>query len=528
MSALDENITHVTFTIPSGQPINRFMRFVRAPIRDDEKLPPLFPLRPATRPLRLGIDTTTLPDPPDGYLATFFGRDEIIFELLVPAGVDVPDGWKATFHEPLVHEIGFTTVDKAGKHLDTRFFWTKTESERMSSSTRAHLFDIFQQLDAQTAPADAEPISLEDRHHAAAYAAAAAELGIDLIVTGASTASRSDVADNDVVASVTPDDAVAVIGHYLRMTHNPRVEVQRGRLVGGGTWERTESTSTIGNFYDWGVTAEMSYFDVCPDLAAGLGDAETVSALRSIRARLARAARALDEMLAALSNRHDRRHGADVVEAVAEAFDRELLYLAAAFDIFGRRFLLLIDPSRDASRFRFSLDGRGYVDDHLVREYDDAVLGDVRRLHVYAGVCKVLRNHIHDGILPVDQHPGRQYGNSMNVALNLDAMPELLPDANNGMAQEHYDALGVWHADAAEVFGTPMMVADLATVGHTLMGAGLALIEAFTKLILLNKPLAATSPRPLLGCVQALPGETGLPHPERALFYSALFGWHPA
>jgi hypothetical protein len=526
MSALNESISAMTVTIPTGQPNNRFMRFVRAPIRDDEKLPPLFALRPATRPLRLGIDTTTLPAPPGGYLSTYFGRDEIMFELLVPAGVDVPDGWKAAIHGSLVHEIGFTTVDKAGKELDTRFFWTKTESERVSSSTRSHFFDIFQQLDAQTAPAGAEPISLADRHHAAAYAAAAAELGIDLIVTGASTASRSDVADNDVVASVTPGDAVAVIGHYLRMTHNPIVEVQRGRLVGGGTWEQTESTSTIANFYNWGVTSEMAYFDVFPELALRQGDFDTVSALRSVRVRLARAARALDEMLAALSNRHDRRRGADVVEAAAEAFDRELLYLAAAFDIYGRRFPLLIDPSRDASRFRFSLDGRGYVNDHLVREYDAAMLGDVTRLHVFAGVCKVLRNHIRDGILPVDQHPGRQYGNSMNVALNLDAMPELLPGANNGMDQEHYDALGVWHADAAEVFGSPVMVADLATAGHTLMGAGLALIEAFSKLILRNRPLTATNHSPLLGCVQAQPGETEPPPPERALFHSALFGWH--
>jgi hypothetical protein len=74
--------------------------------------------------------------------------------------------------------------------------------------------------------------------------------------------------------------------------------------------------------------------------------------------------------------------------------------------------------------------------------YDAAVLTDVTRLHGYTGVCKALRNHIHDGILPVDQHPARSYGNSVSVALNLDAMPELAPGANNGMAQDHFDALG--------------------------------------------------------------------------------------
>jgi hypothetical protein len=145
---------------------------------------------------------------------------------------------------------------------------------------------------------------------------------------------------------------------------------------------------------------------------------------------------------------------------------------------------------------------------------------------VYAGVCKVLRNHIHDGILPVDQHPGRSCGNLVNIALNLDVMPELSPGANNGMDQAHFDALGVWRADPAEVFGTPKVVADLATAGFTLMSAGLALIEAFTKLILRNKPQSATAPSPLLGCVQAKPEETEPPPPERAVFHQALFGWH--
>lgn len=353
-------------------------------------------------------------------------------------------------------------------------------------------------------------------------------MGIDAIVTNAPTAGRSDVADNDVVASVTPDDAVPLIGHYLRMTANPIVDVQRGALVGGGSWEKTESTATIANFYDWGVVSAMPYFECFPVIASRQGDMETVNALKSIRVRLAHAARALDHMLAALSNPVTGRQGPDVIETAAEAFDRELLYLAAAFDIYGRRYPLLIDPTRDPSKFRQSLDARGYLTDHVNKEYDASVLTDVARLHVYAGVCKVLRNHIHDGILPVDQHPGRSYGNSVNVALNLDAMPELAPGANNGMEQEHFDALGVWRADPAEVFGTPVIVADLATAGFALIGAGLALVEAFTKLILRNKPQSASAPSPLLGCVQAKPGETEPPPPERAVFHQALFGWRCA
>lgn len=187
-----------------------------------------------------------------------------------------------------------------------------------------------------------------------------------------------------------------------------------------------------------------------------------------------------------------------------------------------------MDPTRDPSKFRLSLDARGYLTDHVNREYDASALADVARLHVYTGVCKVLRNHIHDGILPVDQHPGRSYGNSASVALNLDAMPELAPGANNGLAQEHFDSLGVWNADPSEVFGSPVMVADLATAGFTLMRTGLALVEEFTKLILRNKPRAATASSPLLGCLPAPPGWTEPPPPERAAFHKALFGWHPS
>jgi hypothetical protein len=42
-----------------------------------------------------------------------------------------------------------------------------------------------------------------------------------------------------------------------------------------------------------------------------------------------------------------------VIKVVAEAFDRELLYLAAAFDIYGRRFPLLIDSTRIRLGFGF-------------------------------------------------------------------------------------------------------------------------------------------------------------------------------
>lgn len=519
----------MAITIPTGQPNQRFMRYVRPPVKDDERHPPLYPLRPATRPLRLGVDVATIPAPPEGTFSTFLGRDEIDVQLMVPSGTAVPEAWANALRDPLVRQISFTSVEGAARELDTVQFSVTTESERERSWSRAHFFPVYQQLDEQVMPSDSDPLTLPQRNRAAAYAAAAAAVGIDAIVTAAPTVGRSDVADNDIVTSVTPEDAAALIGHYLRLTSNPVVQVLRGDLLGGGTWEQTESTATIENFYNWGVGANMPYFECFADIILPRsGDLDTLVALKSIRVRLARATRALDHLLATLSNPVSGKRRADVVETAAEAFDRQLLYLAAAFDIYGRRYLLLIDSTRDPKKFRFSLDAGGYVTEHLVKEYGADVLADVERLHVYAGVCKELRNHIHDGILPVDQHPGRGYGSSTSVALNIGVMPKLLPGAGNKMTQHHFDRLGVWQADSAEIFGAPSTVADLATAAVTLMSAGTELIEAFSKLILRNKPQSATAPSPLLGCVQAQPGEPEPAPHERELFYRALFAWPPA
>lgn len=520
-----EIIRIVTIRLPDGQPNHRFMRYVRPPIKDDEDHPPLYPLQPATRPLRLGIDVATVAAPPTGIFSTFLGREELDIQLLVSKGAEVPEAWGRALRDPAVRQIDFTTVEEAARDGDAVAVWVTTELEREHSDQSAHFFPINQQLDEQLATPGAEPITLEDRNRAAAYSAAAAAVGIDAILTAAPTVGRCDVGDNDIVVTVIPDDAVALIGHHLRVTNNPVVQVRQGGLAGGGSWKRTESTATIENFYDWGVGARMPYFDGLQIMAPRMGGADLAAAINSIRVRLCRATRALDQLLAVLSNPVSGRRSADVVESAAEAFDRQLLYLAAAFDIYGRRFLLLIDSARDPKKFRLSLDAGSYITDHLVREYPADALVEVERLHAYAGVCKVLRNHIHDGILPVDQHPGRSYGSTKNIALNLDAMPELLPDATPKLTQDHYDSLGVWRADPVEVFGARTTVADLATAAVTLMSAGTGLIEAFTKLILRNKPAAASAPHSILGCVQAQPGEAEpQPHP-RELFYRSLFAW---
>jgi hypothetical protein len=341
------------------------------------------------------------------------------------------------------------------------------------------------------------------------------------------TAGRSDVADNDIVISVNPDAAVPLIGHYLRITSNPIASVAKRRLVGGGTWETTESTETIVNLYDWGTISGLPYFDAASTFAAAAkGNPEDAEALKSVRIRLSRAARALDQLLATLSNPVKGKRKDDVAEAAAEAFDRELLYLSAVFDIYGRTYQAMINPSTNRKKARSSLDSRDFINNEVRTQYGESLMADVARLRVYAWLYKQLKNHIHDGILAVDTHPGREYGSATVVALNLGRISRLAPGADNEMTQSHYDALGVWRTETRWPSTATFMVADLATTGFTLMKSALEYVEAFTKLIIRNRPSSAVSPSGFLGCVQAHAGEVEPRPPERAVFYQALFGFH--
>jgi hypothetical protein len=73
-------------TIPSGQPAWRFMRYIR-PSDERARLEPIYPLRPATRTIKLGIDVETVPEPSDGLLSGFLAREELIeVHLMVPKG----------------------------------------------------------------------------------------------------------------------------------------------------------------------------------------------------------------------------------------------------------------------------------------------------------------------------------------------------------------------------------------------------------------------------------------------------------
>jgi hypothetical protein len=85
---------------------------------------------------------------------------------------------------------------------------------------------------------------------------------------------------------------------------------------------------------------------------------------------------------------------------------------------------------------------------------------------------------------------------------------------------------GVWRAESSNLFVRPFLVGDVATMSVTLMTKSLEYVDAVSRLILCNKPHAASQAHPLLGLTPEDPGwNVPEPHHEEA-FHRAMFGWH--
>lgn len=454
-------------------------------------------------------------------------RDDVEPFLLVQHDDADPEQWMHALGTTTIHRIGYNSIVEAHRMLDSvQVGVTTIEGGVFRRAGRAHFFDVYAQLDsANLAQATGDDdLNQEDRYRAAAFACTAAHLGIDVIVTNAPTVSRADVADNDILASVTPEELLPIFGHYLRCSGNHNIRITTGGLAGGGEWTRTHSTGSIFELYAAGIDSGMVHFE-CLNLVAILQkDARLADGLKSIRTRLGRAARALDALLAALTNTGGTGvTGMDVTEAAAEAFDRELLYLCSAFDGYGRLFASLINTTIDPTKARDTLTSRTFLEKTL-NHYPTADAAGVAAGQKFAHICATLRHHIHASILPAGHYLSRTYGGAKTVALELTGLDYFDPATTN-LDQDQIDRLGTWWADSTDVFGQPVYVADLATIATTLMVTALEYIDAFSRLILCNKPIDAPNPHTMLGCAP----DTGSPLPtpgESELYHRNLFGWH--
>lgn len=501
--------------IPPDAPQSKFVRYARAVSSD---YAPLFPKTPATRPMVVGVDLHTLGSDPSAYeqLVGLLRREELTPKLLQYADddTDLGQAWMQATDEVDLHVINFTGLDSAARFMDALEFTVSTiRGQQRRGWRKCHTFDVYSVIDASQS--HTSDLSLDDRIRAAVLAAAGYGLGTDVIVTQAPTVGRADVGDNDIVTTVRPDDLHPVFGHYLRMTGNR--DIDKHTFAGG---EMTTHTPSIAAFYDAGIDSHIPFLQILHIVAASLGKLEAVAEIDSLRTRLRRAARALDEVIAAL-NRSNGREGTpsrDTVEVVSEAFDRELLYLTAVFDGYGRAFLRWLDPTA-GKQLRKSLHSAKTLDDYVEPNYPGAPqMPRIRRLQRFAYTIAELRNRIHDAVLPTGAFANRQYGSAQAIAIDID-------EAQIELTQELVDRLGVWRATQnTAFFPQTTTVADIATTAVELFLASLEYLNLFSQLIICTKPESAPRADDLLGKVTDNGAPPPQPHPYE-LLYRRLFNW---
>lgn len=233
------------------------------------------PLQPATRQIRVLVDTGTLEQSSVEALVALLTRSEIESCLVVQNDDDSPSDWMNALGIDRWYRFHFTTVDEAPRRGDSSVVGVEgfVGVDQVLGAT-GHFFGVYSQLDHHRGEVAAghDELSIADRHRAAALASAAGTLGADVIVTGARTAGRHDVADNDIAISLSPDQFTRLFGHYLRITGNRDLEVSFGQLVGGGSYRRTHSARSVTDMYEAGIDASAPHLTAIRVMALGAGD----------------------------------------------------------------------------------------------------------------------------------------------------------------------------------------------------------------------------------------------------------------
>lgn len=448
--------------------------------------------------------------------------------LLVQNDEPTPERWMQVLGTSQWYQFTFTSVADAPRLMDSSTVGVSGfEDGTRTLSTRGHFFSVYAMLDeaARAAYNDDAGITLDDRHRAAALASASGAIGADVIVTAAPTVGRDDVADNDLVASVTPAQLIPLFGHYLRMTGNHVLTTSKGRIVGGGTYVQTMNATSVADLYLAGINASVPHLHAIQCMATMGGDRNLVQSAEAIALRLSRAAKAVDDLLAVLSNDTSTdMQRADTSEFAAEALDRELLYLCAAMDRYARVTRTLFDTTLDPDNQRCSLTSTDELRS-VIGKFDATDTTQLELLGSYAWVIGKLRNRIHSIPLDTKHQLSRSYGSSTTVAITLGGISELDP-ATTPLTQDQLDTLGVWNAQSSNPFYPRAYAADIATLATTFFKETLRYVDSFSHFILRNKPLATitTTKHPVLGCWADDPRPMPTSEPNEVL-YREMLGW---
>lgn len=478
--------------------------------------------------MRVAVDVQALPEPTPELLRVLARDEEVEPLLLVQNNEPEPQSWMQVLECLRWYRLTFTTAADAPKFMDSSIVGVSGyEDGDEWLTTRGHFFSVYAMLDeaARASYSDDSGITLSDRHRAAALACASEAIGADVIVTAAPTAGRHEVADNDLVVSVTPSQLVPLFGHYLRMTGNPVLTVTKGPLVGGGEYVQTCKATSVADLYQAGIDASVPHLTSIRLMAVAGLDFNLVQSMSAIALRLSRAARAVDHLLAALSNATSNdTQRSDMSENAGEAFDRMLLYLCAAMDRYARVTRTLFDMNLDPDNQRGSLTSTEELRS-VIAKFEPTDTAQLESLGSYAWVIGQLRNRIH--ALPLDtQHRlSRSYGSSTTVAITLNGLAEFDPIATP-LNQGQLDRLGVWNAQSSNPLHPRSYAADIATLATTLFNETLCYLEEFSHFIIRNKLLATitTQKHPVLGCWAVDPRLMPGPLPSE-LIYREMLGW---
>jgi hypothetical protein len=296
-------------------------------------------------------------------------------------------------------------------------------------------------------------------------------------------------------------------------------------LLGEGSFVQTLNAISVADLYLAGINASVRHLYAIQQMATLGRDHNLVRSMEAIALRLSRAARAVDHLLAVLSNGTSTKTlRSDTSETAAEAFDRMLLYLCAAMDRYARVTRTLFDTTLDPENQRRSLTSTDELRS-VIAKFEPADSAQLETLGCYAWVIGKLRNRIHALPLDTKHQLSRSYGSSSTVAITLGGLSEVDP-ATTPLNQDQLDRLGVWNAQSSNPFHPRAYAGDIATLATTLFKETLRYVEDFSHFIIRNKPLAAiTTPKhPVLGCwaddprpmPDALPNE---------LLYREMLGW---
>ncbi|MEZ5157667.1 MAG: hypothetical protein R2687_02430 [Candidatus Nanopelagicales bacterium] len=495
--------------LPIGTPEHRFCRYVRG---GSGSSGPLFPREGAPGPLELALDVATLPERllEDDDFMYALQRPDVSVQLIhfeSEGEVPVVRAWKAALPDSDVAVIGFESVERASTMGDSVEFWVETfhKGERRSVH-RANFFPVYVDLDI--AAGIGEPIPKGLRVRSAALAAACAR-SVHAIVSTMATVGRPDVAENDWIALCDPDGAVSLIGHYLRMSGSRRIWVTPdGR-------KKVGMQSLVG-LYSTCIEVKIPFLRLMNQVAAfKFQDQEVVTATRTVDARLQRAARAVDDLLRALSRIEKGRLDEDSEEEISEAFDRELLYLIAAVDTLGRMHERCINT--EVSKPRSSLHS-GATFKKLVDPYypDTPELAKLHDLQLLMYFANQLRNYIHATRIDAAHAYTRDYGSGRTAVINIESLPSTL---------NHAHRLGIWRAARDPLSSGPdPVVADLATMATALLESAYEFVDLYCFMVLKEVPAGAPAPAPILTAPMIVDGALTSRRVDQ--WIGRLFGWN--